>query len=64
MRITEFWKRMEAALGPVYARTWAREYVIAGLEHKTVEQALAEGESAKDVWREVWRVLDLPPADR
>lgn len=64
MRLTEFWSRMEAALGPAYARTWAREQVIAGLDHKTVNQALADGWTAREVWREVWKVLKLPIRDR
>lgn len=64
MRLTEFWARMEHALGPTYARSWARHTVIAGLDGRTVDQALAEGEDAKVVWREVWRALELPPAER
>lgn len=64
MRYTEFWARMETALGAAYARTWAREHVIAGLGERTVEQALAAGWDARDVWREVWRALDLPARDR
>ncbi len=64
MRYTEFWTRMESALGSGYARTWAREHVIAGLGGRTVEQALAAGWDAKTVWHEVWRALDLPPHDR
>jgi hypothetical protein len=38
--------------------------VIAGLDGRTVEEALAQGESAKAVWDEVWRVLELPARDR
>ena len=64
MRLTEFWDRMEAALGPAYARSWAHSHVIAGLEGRTVEEALAQGEDAKRVWYEVWRALELPPRDR
>ncbi|MEJ7741093.1 MAG: DUF3046 domain-containing protein [Nocardioidaceae bacterium] len=64
MRYTEFWARMEAALGAGYAHTWAREHVIAGLGERTVEQALAAGWDAKSVWREVWRALELPLRDR
>ncbi len=55
---------MEAALGDAYARTWAHEQEIAGLGHRTVEQALAEGWDAKAVWREVWQALELPLRDR
>ncbi len=55
---------MEQALGASYARVWAREHVIEGLGSKTVEQALDEGYDAKTVWREVWRVLELPARER
>jgi hypothetical protein len=64
VRHTEFWARMEHALGAGYARVWAREFVIEGLGGRTVTQALEQGEDAKNVWREVWRVLELPPRDR
>ena len=47
MRHTEFWARMEHALGSSYARTWSREHVIAELGGRTVEQALDAGESPK-----------------
>ena len=29
MRLTEFWARMDGALGPAYAKTWAETQVIA-----------------------------------
>jgi DUF3046 family protein len=55
---------MEQALGSAYARTWSREHVIAGLGERTVQQALADGEDTKVVWREVWKALRLPARDR
>ncbi|MGH3355331.1 MAG: DUF3046 domain-containing protein [Nocardioidaceae bacterium] len=55
---------MEHHLGSTYARTWAREQVIAGLGGRTVEQALAQGETPKTVWRAVWEVLRLPASER
>lgn len=64
MRHTEFWARMEEALGSAYARTWAREQVLAGLGGRTVDEALAAGESPKHVWRAVWESLDLPARER
>lgn len=64
MRHTEFWARMEAALGSSYARTWAREHVVTGLDQRTVMQAFADGWDAKVVWRAVWRELELPVRDR
>ncbi|GGK83045.1 hypothetical protein Sme01_17060 [Sphaerisporangium melleum] len=59
MRLTEFWNRMNRHFGETYAESWARDYVIAGLGGRTVIQALAEGESAKDVWRAVCQVTDV-----
>lgn len=60
MRHTEFWNRMESALGSGYARTWAREHVLSGLGERTVYQALDSGEEPKVIWREVWKALHLP----
>lgn len=64
VRHTEFWERMDSALGPSYARTWAREHVISDLGERTVEQALAAGEQPKVVWRAVWSILGLPASAR
>jgi hypothetical protein len=64
VRHTEFWERMESALGRVYARVWAREHVMADLGGRTVDEALAAGESPKAVWRAVHAALDLPASER
>ncbi|MFY9913900.1 MAG: DUF3046 domain-containing protein [Nocardioidaceae bacterium] len=64
MRHSEFWTRMEAALGASYAQVWSREQVIEGLGGRTVAQAFDEGEDAKTVWRAVWKALELPPRER
>jgi hypothetical protein len=64
MRHTEFWERMEGALGPTYARHWADHFVIAELGHRTVCQALDDGFSPKRVWAAVWETLELPAVDR
>lgn len=64
MRLTEFWERMEHAMGGPFARHWAASHVLTSLEGRTVEQALAEGESAKRVWRAVHQELQLPASDR
>ena len=64
MRHTEFWARMEAALGPSYARPWAQQHVLRELGGRTAMEALAAGEPPKSVWRAVWAELDLPPRDR
>lgn len=64
MRHTEFWARMEHALGASYARSWADMYVIADLGGRTASQALAAGEPPKEVWLAVWRTLGLPASER
>ncbi|GAA4582017.1 DUF3046 domain-containing protein [Planotetraspora phitsanulokensis] len=59
MRLTDFWNRMHRHFGEVYAESWAKDYVISGLGGRTVEQALAEGVSAKQVWHAVCQVVDV-----
>lgn len=60
MRVTEFWSRMEGALGGAYCGVWASQHVIAELGGRTVHQALASGEHPKYVWRAVHETLGLP----
>jgi hypothetical protein len=64
VRHTEFWARMEDALGPAYARAWADQYVLRELGGRTVHQALDAGEPPKVVWRAVWSALGLPARER
>jgi tRNA A22 N-methylase len=61
MRLTDFWNRMHRHFGEVYAESWAKDYVIAGLGGRTVEQALAEGIAVKQVWRAVCQEVDVDP---
>lgn len=64
MRHTEFWNRLEAALGVAYARPWSRQFVMAELGGRTAEDALAAGIPPKQVWAAVWSALELPSTDR
>ncbi len=64
MRHTEFWMRMDDALGAAYARVWAETQVIAELGGRTPQEALAAGEEPRTVWRAVWASLGLPARDR
>ena len=64
MRHTEFWSRMEDALGAGYARSWADMVVIADLGGRTASEALTAGVPPKEVWAAVWRVLELPSNKR
>lgn len=63
MRHTEFWIRMERALGASYARSWASQYVLSDLE-RTAQEALDAGTPPKQVWASVWRALELPASER
>ena len=60
MRLTEFWARMDGQLGPAYARSWAKDMALPELGSRTVEEALAQGEDAKHVWRAVCAHLETP----
>jgi hypothetical protein len=64
MRHSEFWERMDRVLGPAYSRTWAEQQVLSALGGRTVTEALAAGETPKQVWRAVWERLELPPSER
>jgi hypothetical protein len=60
MRLTVFWQRMNEQFGEAYASSVAKDYVLAELGGRTVEQALADGESAKTVWAAVCETFDVP----
>ncbi|MBB6629580.1 DUF3046 domain-containing protein [Nocardioides sp. KIGAM211] len=64
MRHTEFWSRLEHALGRAYAGAWASQYVMGDLGGRTAEEALDAGVPPKEVWASVWRALDLPATER
>ena len=64
MRLTEFWERMEQALGATYARSWARDVHLADLEGRTVDEAMAAGVPTQQIWRAVHAALGLPARER
>jgi hypothetical protein len=64
VRHTEFWARMEQALGPAYAHSWADMFVMGELGGRTASQALEAGVPPKEVWRAVWSALELPASER
>ncbi len=55
---------MDARFGPVYARSYATDQVLSTLGGRTVEQALADGEDAKAIWRAVCDAVDAPASER
>ena len=64
MRLTEFWARMREQFGDVYAESLAKDYVLSSLGGRTVNQALADGEDAKVVWRAVCDTFNVPDSLR
>lgn len=60
MRLTDFWERMSTFFGDAYAESVAKDHVLATLGGRTVNQALADGEDAKKVWRAVTEAFDVP----
>ena len=64
MRHTEFWERMEHALGIAYMRVWAESHVMSDLGRRTAQEALDAGVPPKQVWRAVWATLELPDSER
>jgi len=60
VRLTTFWDLMNAQFGETYAQSVAKDQVLAALGDRTVNQALADGEDAKVVWRAVCDTFDVP----
>lgn len=64
MRLTDFWQRMADHFGEAYADSFARDHVMAELGGRTVCEALDAGWDAKQVWRTVCAVMDVPAEKR
>ncbi|WP_026411967.1 DUF3046 domain-containing protein [Actinomadura oligospora] len=60
MRLTVFWQRMTEQFGEGYAESVAKDYVLAELGGRTIDQALADGEPVKRVWQAVVATFDVP----
>ena len=60
VRLTEFWSRMDAQFGEIYAQSVAKDFVFDRLGGRTVEHALADGVDAKVVWRAVCDTFKVP----
>jgi hypothetical protein len=51
---------MQAQFGEVYADSVAQDHVLGALGGRTVNQALADGENVKGVWRAVCEDFHVP----
>ena len=63
VRLTEFWRRMNERFGATYAASLAADYRLPVLG-STVDEALAAGVEAKDVWRAVSAEFEMPASLR
>lgn len=59
MRHSEFWAAMEAAFGN-RATSVAADLVLGALEHRTGEEALAQGVPPRQVWDAICDAQQLP----
>jgi hypothetical protein len=64
VRLTVFWERMHRRFGEAYADSLARDLVMARLGGRTVNQALAAGVEAREVWAAVCEAAEVPVSDR
>ena len=55
---------MDEKFGPLYARSYAADQVLAQLGSRTVGQALADGDDVKGVWRAVCDATEAPVSER
>ncbi len=60
MRLTEFWQRMDEQFGSAYAQSVAKDFVLAGLGGRTAQQALADGEDVKVIWKAICAAFPVP----
>jgi hypothetical protein len=63
VRITEFWRRMNERFGEAYAASLAADYRLPKLG-STVNDALASGVEAKQVWQAICAEFEVPAALR
>jgi hypothetical protein len=55
---------MNAQFGEAYAHSVAKDYSLAGLDGRTIDHALADGEDVKKVWRAVCDSFNVPDSLR
>jgi hypothetical protein len=63
VRLTEFWRRMNERFGATYAASLAADYRLP-LLGSTIDEALASGVEAKQIWQAVCAEFEMPAALR
>jgi hypothetical protein len=56
MRISDLRNRIELSFGPQWAPSFCKDIAISELGSKTVDEALAAGVEAADIWRAVCKL--------
>jgi hypothetical protein len=64
VRLTVFWQKMRGQFGDAYAASVAKDYVLADLGGRTVDQALADGTEPNTIWRAVCEAFEIPEESR
>ena len=64
VRLTEFRGLMQEQFGPLRAPSVAHDHVFGALQGRTADQAIADGEDPKLVWRAVCDDFDVSDALR
>ncbi|MBD8139759.1 DUF3046 domain-containing protein [Frigoribacterium sp. CFBP 13605] len=64
MRKSEFARAVEDEFGEAYGRVVTRDLVIQSLGDRTADQAIAQGESPRDVWLALCDVEGVPMGRR
>ncbi|SMH47493.1 Protein of unknown function [Rathayibacter oskolensis] len=62
MRLSEFRQLVDDEFGASYARVLVSDLVLTELDGRTAEQALRDGEEAREVWLALCRANDVPEA--
>ena len=64
MRLSDFWRLMDDEFGAAYARSLARDHVLAALGNRTPMQALESGVKPREAWLALCADMDVPPERR
>ncbi len=64
VRLSLFWTLMNDEFGPSYASSVARDHAVLELGGRTVDEALAAGIPARDVWDAICVEMEVPESRR
>lgn len=60
MKISDFWRNMEAEFGPKYSHVLADSMALTELDSLTASEALAKGVKPKQIWEALCLAQDVP----